>query len=53
MRGTELGNDESQLADSGLCDAYEARRTQYDAQSSSFQVLRATGIVMTDDARLP
>jgi len=26
MRGTELGNDESRLADSELCDAYEVRR---------------------------
>jgi hypothetical protein len=41
MRGTELGNDESRLADSGLCDAYEVRRIQCEAQSASFEVLRA------------
>ena len=41
MRGTELGNDESRLADSELCDAYEVRRIQHDAQSALFQELRA------------
>src|SRR5437879_823269 len=35
MRGTEVGNDESRLAGSGLCDAYEVHRTQHEVQSAS------------------
>ena len=51
MRGTELGNDESRLADSELCDARSTSHLAREVQSAAFQVLRAIGVVMTDAAR--